>query len=127
MCREHRRKKTLMFLVKMPLITSKIDNLIGWNVGNVTHVTLEQKSDLFQRHPHNTHNTTLAPASYCELGKCTFAMQFAYSMARQDSLPTRDQSKKKDYYKFTDSFVFRRLNNLKLTSTTTRIVYNYLN
>ena len=42
-----------MFLVKMPS-TSKIDNLIGWNAGNAIHVTLEQKSVLFQRHPHNT-------------------------------------------------------------------------
>ena len=46
----------------------KIDNLIGWNIGNTTCVTLEQKSVLFQRHPHNTRNATLAPASYCEPG-----------------------------------------------------------
>ena len=48
------QKKISMFVVKMPS-TSKIDNLIGWNAGNATHVTLEQKSVLVQRHPHNTH------------------------------------------------------------------------
>ena len=53
----HQRPKLTTWLVGM------LECWIGWNAGNATHVMLEQKSVLFQHHPHNTRDTTLAPAS----------------------------------------------------------------
>ena len=46
----------------------KFDNLIFWGAVNTTLTMLEWKSVPFQHHPCNTRNTTLVPASYCELG-----------------------------------------------------------